>query len=55
MTPTYKVHWANVAENDLIGIIEYISQDNLTNAINVFEKLKRKALSLNQFPHANIF
>ncbi len=46
MTPTYKVYWANVAENDLIGIIEYIAQDNLTNAIEVFEKIKKKASSL---------
>ncbi|MBW2465753.1 MAG: type II toxin-antitoxin system RelE/ParE family toxin [Deltaproteobacteria bacterium] len=50
MTPTYKVQWAEVAEKDLIGIIEYIAENSLTNAINVFEKLKKKALSLNQFP-----
>ena len=50
MTPTYKVHWADVAENDLIGIIEYIAEDSLANAINVFEKIKKKASSLNQFP-----
>ena len=50
MTPTYKVHWANVAENDLIGIIEYIAQDNLTNAIKVFEIIKKKTSSLCQFP-----
>jgi len=50
MTPTYKVHWANIAEKDLVGIIEYIADDNLTNAVNVFEKLKKKASSLNQFP-----
>ena len=50
MTPKYKVHWAEVAEKDLISIIEYIAEDSLTNAINVFEKLKKKASSLNQFP-----
>ena len=50
MTPTYRVHWANVAENDLIGIVEYIAQDNLTNAIKVFETIKKKASSLSQFP-----
>ena len=50
MTPTYKVHWADVAEKDLIGIIEYIAEDSLTNAISVFEKIKKKASSLNQFP-----
>ena len=50
MTPTFKVFWANVAEKDLAGIIEYIAEDSLTNAINVFEKLKKKASSLNLFP-----
>ena len=50
MTSTYKVHWADVAENDLIGIVEYIAEDSLTNAINVFEKIKKKASSLNRFP-----
>ena len=50
MTPTYKVHWTNVAESDLIGIIEYIAKDNLTNDRDVFEKIKKKASSLSQFP-----
>ena len=43
MTQKYKVHWANVAEKDLVGIIEYIAEDSLTNARNVFKKLKSKA------------
>jgi len=46
MTRKYNVLWANVAEKDLIGIIEYIAEDNLTNAIKVFEKIKKKASSL---------
>ena len=40
MIPVYKVHWANVAENDLIGIVKYIAEDHLANAINVFKKIK---------------
>ena len=50
MIPTYRVQWANVAEDDLIGIIEYIAADNLVNAGNVFEKIKKKTSSLCQFP-----
>ena len=50
MTQKYKVHWANVAEKDLVGIIEYIAEDSLTNARNVFKKLKSKASSLSQLP-----
>lgn len=50
MSAPHKVHWASVAENDLKGIIEYIAEDSLANAISVFEKIKEKALGLNQFP-----
>ncbi len=50
MTTTYKVHWANVAEKDLIGIVEFIAEGNLTNARDVFEKIKKKSSSLCQFP-----
>lgn len=50
MTTPYKVQWASIAENDLKGIIEYIAEGSLANAISVFEKIKEKALRLNQFP-----
>lgn len=50
MSASYKVQWASVAENDLKGIIEYIAEDSLAGATNVFEKIKEKALGLNQFP-----
>ena len=50
MKSPYKVHWANIAESDLVGIIEYIAEDSVTNAVKAFEKLKGKAASLNQFP-----
>ena len=50
MTLICKVHWANVAGHDLIGIIEYIAQDNLSNAVKTFAELKKKGSSLSQFP-----
>lgn len=50
MSTPYKVQWASVAGNDLKDIIEYIAEDSLANAISVFEKIKEKALGLNQFP-----
>lgn len=50
MSASYKVHWASVAENDLKGIIEYIAENSLASAISVFEKIKERALGLNQFP-----
>jgi len=50
MSAPYKVQWASVAEEDLKGVIEYIAENSLANAINVFKKIKEKALGLNQFP-----
>jgi len=50
MKPPYKVHWANIAEADLVGIIVYIAEDSVTNAVKVFEKIKRKAASQHQLP-----
>jgi plasmid stabilization system protein ParE len=50
MSIPFTVHWASVAEDDLKGVIEYIAEDSLANAIKVFEKIKEKALGLNQFP-----
>jgi plasmid stabilization system protein ParE len=50
MSIPFTVHWASVAEDDLKDVIEYIAEDSLANAIKVFEKIKEKALGLNQFP-----
>lgn len=50
MSAPYKVQWASVAETDLKGIIEYVAENSLASAISVFEKIKEKALGLNQFP-----
>ena len=50
MKSAYRVHWANIAEADLVGIIEYIAEDSVANGVNVFETLKEKATSLQQLP-----
>ena len=50
MSAPYKVQWASVAEEDLKDVIEYIAENSLANAIDVFKKIKEKALGLNQFP-----
>lgn len=46
----YKIYWANIARDDLKNIIEYIVEDNLSNAKIIFSKIKSKASSLIQFP-----
>ena len=38
MKRKHKVLWSDVAEKDLIGIIEYIAADSTTNALKVFQK-----------------
>src|SRR5450759_2330734 len=50
MSKTYKINWANVAENDLIDIIEYISIDSPVNALKILQKIKKMASSLSSFP-----
>jgi len=50
MNPKYKVIWTDVAENDLLNIIEYIAEENLTNAKNIFSKIKGKVIDLNHLP-----
>jgi plasmid stabilization system protein ParE len=50
MNRKYTVIWAEVAEADLLGIVEYIAAENLTNAHSVFSKIKEKAISLKSLP-----
>jgi len=47
---TFGVEWAQPASKDLENIIDYISQDNVDTAITIFEKIKSKCNTLNQFP-----
>ena len=46
----FRVEWAHPASKDLENIIYYISQDNVDTAITIFEKIKSKCSTLNQFP-----
>ncbi|MEW6110089.1 MAG: type II toxin-antitoxin system RelE/ParE family toxin [Nitrospirota bacterium] len=46
----FGVQWAQPASKDLDNILDYISQDNVDNAITIFEKIKSKCNTLNQFP-----
>ena len=46
----FGVEWAQPASKDLENIIDYISQDNVDTTITIFEKIKSKCNTLNQFP-----
>lgn len=50
MKPPYKVQWAHIAELDLVGIIEYIAEDSVANALKILETIKSKTANLNQLP-----
>jgi len=50
MNKKYGVVWADVAENDLIGIIEHISEDDPATAKKIFKKIKGRVDSLYNFP-----
>jgi len=50
MKPPYKVQWAHIAEADLVGIIKYIAEDSVANALKILETIKGKAASLTQLP-----
>ena len=50
MNSKYKIEWAGVAENDLKEIVEYIAEDNPSNAFEILKKIKQKASSLYTFP-----
>ena len=50
MNKKYKVIWSNIAENDLISIIEYIAEDTPSTAFKIFKNIKQKASRLYSFP-----
>ena len=50
MTQKYEVIWAKTAENDLLKIIEYIAQDNRSNALKILKKIKKQVAGLYHSP-----
>ena len=44
MSIDYEVLWSEVAENDLINIVEYIALDNPSNASEILNKIKEKGI-----------
>ncbi len=50
MKKRYEVIWSNIAEKDLIDIVEYISADSPSTALKSFKNVKQKASKLYSFP-----
>ncbi len=50
MKPSYQVVWANIAEKDLQGIVSYIAQDSVSQALHILHTIKKSASSLYHTP-----
>ena len=50
MKKAYEVIWAETAEKDLIGIIDYIFTDSPSMAYEKFKEIRKRASSLNNYP-----
>jgi plasmid stabilization system protein ParE len=48
MSKNYKVKWTSNVKEDLLNIVFYIKQDNVSAARKVFEQIKEKAQSSSQ-------
>ncbi len=50
MQRKYEVVWAEIAENDLVKIIEYIAEDSPSIALKILRKIKKQVEALAVFP-----
>ncbi|MBK6734329.1 MAG: type II toxin-antitoxin system RelE/ParE family toxin [bacterium] len=50
MTRSFEVHWAAVAENDLLGIILYVADDSPGTALKVLTRIRNRTARLKQSP-----
>ncbi len=50
MAETHQVLWTDTARQDLTGIIDYIAQDSIGNALVILDKLEAKAALLATLP-----
>lgn len=50
MSRAYQVLWADVAENDLKEILEYIAIDNRSGVLEILQEIKQSTSSLHTFP-----
>ncbi len=50
MQKKYEVVWAEIAENDLVKTIEYLSEDSPSIALKILRKIKKQTEALTVFP-----
>ena len=51
MSKKYTVFWTKTSQEDLNSIIDYIFDDNIDQALNIFKKIKKNGDDLNKFPY----
>ena len=49
-TKEFCVQWTQTAADDLEAIINYIAEESIASAVQVFQKIKARAERLNSFP-----
>ncbi|ADG92560.1 plasmid stabilization system [Arcobacter nitrofigilis DSM 7299] len=49
----YEVQWTEIAQNDLLNIIEYIKTDSVNTAKKIFFEIKEECNKLHYFPERN--
>lgn len=50
MSKAYKLKWTTSAKDDLLNIVTYIKRDSPSIANDVYQKIRKKAISSNFFP-----
>lgn len=50
MSEFFDVQWAEAAEGDLRGIVDFITEDSLESALEVLDKLRAGSAKLERFP-----
>jgi plasmid stabilization system protein ParE len=48
--PKYKVKMTKGAEDDLADIVSFIAENNAMNSIEIYHRIKKRALGLDTFP-----
>lgn len=51
MSKRYEVIWSDTAKRDLDGIVDYIAHDSVSNAVDVFSKIKGRCSNLRFYPN----
>jgi plasmid stabilization system protein ParE len=49
-TKFFAVKWAEAADKDLAGIVEYVASESVIDALKILGRIKKQAEALKEFP-----